>query len=130
MAVYKTVQREKIMLFMRSHTDRAFSVKEIYDELRRESCSEHIPSESTIYRIMNGLAGSGEVVRTVDPSREYRYTLLGNEQPKIQVKCKHCGKPYEIDDSVSSKMISELSSSCPIDTDKNIEITIMCDKCK
>ena len=129
MAVYKMAQRERIMLFLKDHTDRTFSVKEISDELRHDKCSEHIPSESTIYRIMNSLADSGEVIRTVDSCREYRYTLYQHDSPRIQVKCKLCGKTYEIDDSVCSEIISGLQNACPIDTDKNIEITIKCDKC-
>ena len=129
MAVYKTAQRERIMLFLKDHTDRAFSVKEIADELRLNSDLDHIPSDSTIYRIMNSLADSGEVIRTVDSCREYRYTLYQYDSPRIQVKCKLCGKTYEIDDSVCSEIISGLQNACPIDTDKNIEITIKCDKC-
>ena len=130
MTVYKTAQRERIMLFLRDHTDCALTVKEISDELRRYPPHEHIPSESTIYRILNSLADSGEVIRTVDSCREYRYTLYQHDIPKIQVKCKLCGKTYEINDSVCSEIISGLQNACPIDADNNIEISIKCDKCK
>lgn len=75
MSIYNTVQRESVLLFLNLHSDKDMTVHEISEGIKKEESIAKIPSESTIYRIMNSFTELGITQRTTDNRREYRYRL-------------------------------------------------------
>jgi Fe2+ or Zn2+ uptake regulation protein len=130
LGVYKTAQRESILLFLGMHSDKDMSVHEISEGMKNESSDLNVPSESTIYRIMNRLTELGITTRKTDSSREYRYRLCSENPPRLIFKCKKCGRVHEIDEKVSSSIINELNENCPIGDNDEILLTGICDNCK
>ncbi len=130
MSGYKTIQRESVLHILSKNADKAFTVKEIAEAIKSEASITWNPSESTIYRIMSGLVQSGTVLKKVNNNREYQYVFLNNNDPHITVRCKICGKIQHIDEKVCQEIIEELKNNSCIQTDGNIEVTGICDKCR
>ena len=118
------------MFFLRANTDRAFTVKEIVEGIRSDVSIKYSPSESTIYRIMSGSVKNGIVHRKIDQNREYQYRLSNGNSSRISVQCKICGKVQHIDEKVCCEIIDELERNSSIETNRDIEILGICDKCK
>ncbi len=130
MATYKTMQKKSVLQILSSNTDRAFTVKEIAEMIRSDQSISCQPSESSIYRIINEFVKNGTVHKNVNSKREYQYTFIGSNDPQITVRCKICGKIQHIDEKVCHEIIDELKNNSYIQTDDDIEVTGICDKCK
>lgn len=130
MATYKTIQRTSILSFLEANTEQAFTVKEIVEGIRSDSAAGCSPSESTVYRIMTDLVKNGIVRRKINTNREYQYRLSNEKTGSISIRCKVCGAVQHIDEKVCCEIIDELKHNVSIETDGDIEILGICDKCK
>lgn len=130
MAVYNTVQRKSVLAFLEANIRKAFTVKEIAEGIRSDSAIDYDPSESTVYRIMSDLVKNGVVHRNINQNREYQYRLSNGNSSRISVQCKICGKVQHIDEKVCCEIIDELERNSSIETNRDIEILGICDKCK
>ncbi len=130
MAVYNTVQRKSILAFLEANIGKAFTVKEIAVGIKEDDAIDYDPSESTVYRIMSDLVKNGVVHRNINQNREYQYRLSNGQSTKISVRCKVCGKVHHIDENVCCEIIDELKNNSSIETNEDIEILGICDKCK
>ncbi|OPZ21876.1 MAG: Ferric uptake regulator family protein [Firmicutes bacterium ADurb.BinA205] len=130
MATYKTMQRTSILSFLETNIGKAFTVKEIIKGIRSDSAVSCSPSESTVYRIMSDLVKNGIVRRKINQNREYQYRLSNEKTDSISVRCRICGAVQHIDEKVCCEIIDELKKNVSIETDGDIEIIGICDKCK
>ncbi|HBI51979.1 MAG TPA: hypothetical protein DDX72_04270 [Ruminococcaceae bacterium] len=67
MATYKTVKRECLIDFLKSHSKYSFTVREIAAEMSSDNTIKSVPSESTVYRLMREMEREGTVRRYIDP---------------------------------------------------------------
>ena len=130
MATYKTMQRTSILSFLETNTGQTFTVKEIVEGIRSDSAAGCSPSESTVYRIMTDLVKNGIVRRKINQNREYQYLLTNEKSGSISIRCKVCGAVQHIDEKVCCEIIEELKKNVSIETDGDIEILGLCEKCK
>ena len=130
MAVYRTVQRQKLLDYLRSHIGQAFTVREIVSGISR--CGgENNPSGSTVYRLMRELVESGTVRKDVNvESRENVYYLAAPEKDAVSMRCRVCGNVFSVNDDSSRRIKDELSKCGTEITDDNIEFLIRCGKCR
>ena len=126
--MYNTVQRKAILSFLEANTGKAFTVKEIVRGIQEDASVDHKPSESTVYRIMNALAESGVIHRSIDTDRSYKYISCSNPSSEIRLLCRKCGSIRQIDENVCSEVMDELDG-CSIRTNEDIDILISCKKC-
>lgn len=130
MATYKTVKRECLIDFLKSHSNCSFTVKEIVSEMSSDDAIKTVPSESTVYRLMREMEHEGTVRRYIDPkNREYVYCLAGNDDVPVNMRCKVCGNVYTVDGETSRRIKEEIVScgaSVPADS---IEFLVKCKNC-
>ncbi len=130
MAVYKTVQRQKLLDYLRSHIGQVFTVREIVSGI--SLCGgENNPSESTVYRLMRELVESGIVRKDVNvESRENVYYYAAPEKDTVSMRCRVCGNVFSVNDDSSRRIKDELSKCGTEITGDNIELLIRCGKCR
>lgn len=127
---YATQQRQKLLIFLREHRDRQFSVEEIADEL---SVHSEI-SISAVYRNINKLLMSGEVMRRAkDGSRKFMYQYVGHEDchDHLHLKCESCGKIFHMNSQVTEDVLglAAQSENFYIDRKKTV-LYGSCNTCK
>ncbi|MBP3855023.1 MAG: transcriptional repressor [Ruminiclostridium sp.] len=128
MAVYKTVQRQMLLDFLKAHPGQTLTVKEITAGIAENAGSA--PSESTIYRLMRELVESGTVKKDVNvESRENVYYLAESGDSGVSMRCRVCGNVYSVDDESSRRIKDEISRCGTALPDDNIEFIIKCKKC-
>ncbi|MCR5807462.1 MAG: transcriptional repressor [Oscillospiraceae bacterium] len=130
MATYKTMQKKCVLQILSSYPGRAFTVRDIEEIIRTDQSISCKPSESSVYRIINDLVSGGSVHKSVNNKREYQYTFMGSDDPKITVRCKICGKTEHIDKKVCQGIIDGLRNNSYIYTDDEIEVMGICEECK
>jgi len=79
---------------------------------------------------MSDLVKNGIVRRKINQNREYQYRLSNEKTDSISVRCRICGAVQHIDEKVCCEIIDELKKNVSIETDGDIEIIGICDKCK
>ena len=131
MAVYKTVQREILLEFLKEHKNEEFTVREIAYELSRRGDLEKIPSESTVYRLLKDLEKNGSVQRDINPeNREFVYRLIVAHENGVSMRCRVCGNVYSVDNETSRKLQADIAGVGDIVPDSNIEFIVECKNCK
>ncbi|MBR3045624.1 MAG: transcriptional repressor [Oscillospiraceae bacterium] len=132
MATYKTVQRDALLSFFRSHCHTAMTVPQIYEKMLCEQ-ADYVPGESTIYRLVKRLAAEGILTKHIDmQSCQYMYQLSDGEacHCKVRMHCKSCGRIIELQNDCSHKLLGELLTEESFAADHEIIITGICKDCK
>ncbi len=91
---YKTIGHTKIMKYLASNSDRTVTVKDIDEYLRAEGIEVNA---STIYRFLNRLSDSGEIMKYVtqkgeQSSFQYIRAEAHNCKEHLHLQCVRCGK--------------------------------------
>lgn len=126
MASYNTVQRKKLIDFLKQNPDRQFSVKQIYDEL-----SDSTISLSAVYRNISALEAEGVINRLVkEGSREIMYQYTHSElcRNSIHLTCVKCGKTFHMNHKQTDKMIESVKESDGFEINKSK--TVLYGSCK
>ena len=131
MAVYKTVQREILLDFLKTHKNETFTVREIAYELSRTADTEKKPSESTVYRLLRELEKNGAVKKDINPeNREFVYRLTDEDGSGISMRCRVCGSVYSVDSETSRRLKADIAGVGDILPDGDIEFIVECKNCK
>ncbi len=124
---YQTDARRKLTAFLQSHRGEALTAEEVAQGLADIS-------PSTVYRNLNLLAESGDVIKSV---RTDGRTVLWQWherqacQGHLHLRCESCGRVIHLDGAVSEALKSEISSSSRFEVDMgSTEITGRCAKCR
>jgi len=130
MATYKTVKRECLIDFLKSHSKYSFTVREIAAEMSSDNTIKSVPSESTVYRLMREMEREGTVRRYIDPkNREYVYCLADNDDIPVNMRCKVCGNVYTVDCETSRRIKEEIVSCGAAVPADSIEFLVKCKNC-
>lgn len=132
MAVYKTAQREELLRFLNTHSDRAFTVHEIAELIKRDVSAEKVPGESTVYRLIKELVAEGEVKRTVKGnSRTFVYQIVSGSGcgHHLHMKCTVCGKLCHMDDDESREILERIRSQDMFEVDSSTVLMGKCAEC-
>ena len=97
MSHYQTGQRKMLLTFLKTHSDQAYTIEELWETMKEESSCGQIPGKSTIYRMMPGLVEEGLVRRFVKGnSRTFVYQMVCGDH------CDHMG------DQETERLIEEV----------------------
>lgn len=111
MAHYQTEQKRVLLSYMKAHSDQAYTVEELCQEMEKELPEGGVPGKSTVYRLMPGLVEEGLVKRfTKENSRKFLYQMVCGEHcgSHLHMKCSVCGKLYHMEDGESEKLLLEV----------------------
>lgn len=106
MTGYRTEQRSMLLRFLTENRERAFTVEEAVECMRRR-LGKDAPGKSTVYRLMTRLVEERAVKRFVSGnSRRFVYQLLSEEPCRghFHLKCTGCGKLFHLDEKLSSEL--------------------------
>lgn len=112
MAEYITEQKTMLLAFLKTHSDRAYTIDELMAGMREQGI-DNTPGKSTIYRLMNHLFDEGRVKKFVrEGTRGFVYqALLGeNCSTHLHMKCISCGKLLHLGHELSDELLGKIKS--------------------
>ena len=129
---YKTKAREVIVAYLKEHIEQRFTAREIFEAVSKEDTGVN---RTTIYRNLDRLCETGELLRFKEPNREawyYQYSEDHEHCDKhMHAQCSECGKVFHLEkpfmDSFEEWMLREYGID--IDPAKTIIIG-KCSKCR
>ena len=122
---YNTTARRELLAFFEEHSDRAFTLDEICDEM-----IEHAHGKSTVYRLVPKLVEAGCLRRIPDANTwKATYQFIGGKgcSEHLHLKCKGCGKLIHLDPEISHALGDALKKSRGFTLD---ESTLLFGRCK
>lgn len=128
MKVYHTHQRQCLLDFMQSNSEKAFTIEEIIDSMSGDPISQ-----STVYRLMTKLVDEGLIHRTVKGnSRKFVYQFIskGNCNDHLHMKCTDCGKVFHLDSTVTKSIRKSINSNTDFEIDSHTVLLGKCSECK
>ena len=128
MKTYHTHQRKSLLDFLKSNSDKAFTIEEIIENLSGDPISQ-----STVYRLMTKLVEENLVHRTVKGnSRSFVYQFINNEKCEghLHIKCTDCGKVYHLDHDVSALIQNDIKKNTTFEIDSHTVLLGKCNTCK
>lgn len=111
MARYQTEQKKILLAYMKAHSDQAFTIEELCEQMKEEPTLKAVPGKSTVYRVMPELVDEGLVKRFVkENSRKFLYQMMCGEhcEKHLHMKCSVCGKLYHMEDDESEALLMQV----------------------
>ncbi len=134
MAHYQTAQKKKLIDFMTKHSQKAFSVEELYAEMEKEYKGTELPGKSTVYRLIQQMTDEGCVKRTAkENSRKFAYQIAGGEHCAyhLHMKCTDCGRILHMDDDESLRLMAQVLEKNHFAVDEKQTVLVgRCGDCK
>ena len=124
MKIYNTQQRKKLVDFLKSNSEKAFTIEEILENMQGEQLSQ-----STAYRLMTKLVEDNLVHRSVKGnSRSFVYQYISDKtcEGHLHIKCTDCGKVYHLDSGVTSIIQKDIKNNTRFEIDSH---TVLLGKC-
>ena len=128
MKIYNTQQRKLLIDFLKSNSEKAFTIEEILENMQSDQLSK-----STAYRLMTKLVEDNLVHRSVKgTSRSFVYQYISDEKCEnhLHMKCTDCGKVYHLDSGVTSIIQSNIKSNTSFEIDSHTVLLGKCGECK
>ncbi len=97
-STYKTKAREVIISYLKKHPEQRLTAREIYEAV----CNSEVEvNRTTIYRNLDRLCETGELMRFKEPNRDawyYQYSAEHDHCDKhMHAQCSMCGKVFHLD---------------------------------
>lgn len=125
---YNTTARTRLIGFLQSNSDRAFTLEEICDALLEDG-----HGRSTVYRLTSQLTDAGCVRRISDGrTRKATYQFIGGAacSEHLHLKCNGCGKLIHLDYEISHALEDALKRSRGFTLDEGTLIFGRCKDCE
>lgn len=126
---YKTKARECIVAYLKEHSGKRFTAREIYNYLKDEV--EGI-NRTTIYRNLDRLCEQGELMRYKEPNQDAWYYQYSEEHQHcdqhIHAQCSDCGKIFHLENDFVDDFEEKLHKFYGLDI--NASKTMIVGKCE
>lgn len=125
---YNTAARSRLLSFLNSNSERAFTLEQICEELLEDG-----HGKSTVYRLVPQLVDAGCVRRISDGrTRRVTYQFVGGAacSEHLHLKCNGCGKLIHLDYEISHALEDALKKSRGFTLDEGTLIFGMCKDCE
>lgn len=128
-STYKTKARECIVAYLKEHSGKRFTAREIYNYLKDEV--EGI-NRTTIYRNLDRLCEQGELMRYKEPNQDAWYYQYSEEHQHcdqhIHAQCSECGKIFHLENDFVDEFEEKLHKIYGLDI--NASKTMIVGKCE
>ena len=125
---YNTEQKAKIIDFLKSNRERAYSADEIYKAIAKTGEI----GKSTVFRRLSQLSDEGVIRRITDgSSRHVTYRLNCGEEchSHLHLSCTSCGKLIHLDEETSHNLEMRLLSDQSFRIDPGAALAGICKDC-
>lgn len=133
MARYETEQKRILLAYMKAHSDRAYTIEELCEEMKKEPMLKSVPGKSTVYRIMPLLVEAGLVKRFVKGnSRRFLYQMVVGDHcdNHLHMRCSVCGKLYHMEDQESEELLLQVMKKHHFQVDESSTVLVgQCEGC-
>ncbi|NCB41988.1 MAG: transcriptional repressor [Clostridia bacterium] len=134
MSLYDTQQKRILMQYLKMNCECAYTIKELWESMKKDSSLIFLPALSTVYRIMPALVEEGLVKRFVkDHGRQFVYQMVCGDhcEKHIHLKCIKCGKLLHMEDAESSSIADQVMQKHGFTMDQAETVIFgLCDHCK
>lgn len=129
--VYKTKAREYIISYLKSHSEKRFTAREIYEYLIQEL--EGV-NRVTVYRNLDRLCEQGDLVKYKEPNQEAWYYQYSEDHchcdKHMHAQCSECGKIFHLENSFVDEFEEKLHAVYGLDINSSKTIIIgKCEEC-
>jgi Fe2+ or Zn2+ uptake regulation protein len=131
-SVYKTKAREVIIAYLKEHPNQRFTAREIYEAV----CSSDVEvNRTTVYRNLDRLCETGELMRFKEPNRDawyYQYSFEHEHCDRhMHAQCSLCGKIFHLDKTFADDFGAGMLKEYGFEIDPAGTIILgKCNKCK
>ena len=119
---------------MTRHSEKSFSVEELYAEMEKEYNGTELPGKSTVYRLIQQMTEEGSVKRMAnEKSRKFAYQIAGGAHCAchLHMKCVDCGRLLHMDDDESLRLMAEVMRKNRFEVDgKQTVLVGTCGDCR
>ncbi|MCR5740657.1 MAG: transcriptional repressor [Lachnospiraceae bacterium] len=129
---YKTKAREVIITCLKAHSEQRLTAREIFEAV----CGEDADiNRTTIYRNLDRLCESGELMRFKEPNRNawyYQYSAehIGCDK-HMHAQCSVCGKIFHLDKKFADDFCAGMLKEYGLDVSPADTIILgRCSKCR
>ena len=129
---YKTKAREVILAYLKDHTEKRITAREIYEAVRKQDAEIN---RSTVYRNLERLVVDGSLIKYKEADVDatcYQYSEHdGSCLDHMHAQCTGCGKIFHLDNAVLGNASDKIRSEYGLDIDFGKTVIIgVCDKCR
>jgi len=128
---YNTKPKEYILLFLKNHKNKRFSIKEMYDSIRN---SGHEINLATIYRNVNTLEKEGVLLKHQGNDTNYAtYQYVENSDclAHFHFECIKCGRVSHLGAKETNDFLKMIKSKMGFEVEpQNTYIRGICNNCK
>ncbi|MBO6240879.1 MAG: transcriptional repressor [Butyrivibrio sp.] len=131
-STYKTKAREMIIAYLKEHPEQRLTAREIYEAV----CSGNVEVDrTTVYRNLDRLCESGELMRFKEPNRDAWYYQYSAEHEHcdrhMHAQCSLCGKIFHLDKPFVDVFAAEMLKEYGLEIDPSETIILgKCSKCR
>lgn len=125
--IYNTDSRARILEYLKSHRESAFSAEEIFEALA--SCGV---AKSTVFRQLAKLSAEGSVKRLADSKRrgvKYQYLDAERCSAHLHLVCRSCGRLIHLNGDVSRFFEETIRASRHFELDPDALLSGRCASC-
>ena len=130
-STYKTKAREVIISYLKKHQEQRLTAREIYEAV----CNGEVEvNRTTIYRNLDRLCETGELMRFKEPNRDAWYYQYSDEHQHcdkhMHAQCSECGKIFHLENDFVEDFEEKLHQFYGIDINASKTMIVgKCDKC-
>lgn len=128
---YNTTGRRKLIAFMESHTDRQYTVEELYGAMTADGSRV---GKSSLYRLLEGLCDEG-ILRKFRENEQSASTFqyIGTDADcgqHLHLKCAVCGRLIHLECAMSRELVAHIlhEHGFRIDSKKSV-LWGVCEEC-
>ena len=133
MREYNTEQKKILTSFLRTNHEKAYTIEEIADELKR-LFGEAAPGKSTVYRLISHLVEEGQVSRLPKGrGRSFVYQSLECNKchTHLHMRCVSCGRLFHLDDDLSEELLVKVRELCGFSVNEKDSVLLgSCNSCR
>ena len=128
---YNTKPKEYILLFLKNHKNKRFSVKEMYDFIKKEG---HEINLATIYRNINSLEKEGMLLKHQGSENDfatYQYVENSDCLAHFHFECIKCGRVFHLGAKETNDFLKLIKNKLYFTVEpQNTYIRGICNSCK
>jgi len=129
---YKTKAREVLITYLKSHTEKRFTAKEIYDAICKEETGM---DRTTLYRNLDRLYESGVLLKFKEPNQDacfYQYCIEHEHcNEHMHGQCSVCGKIFHLEKPFVNEFTDKMFKEYGFDIDPSKTIILgICSDCR